>query len=48
MPIVNEHNDLIEVVFWDEIVEQGNHEQLLTIEGGYYRNLYDVQFASVE
>ncbi|OYU79988.1 MAG: antibiotic ABC transporter ATP-binding protein [Flavobacterium sp. BFFFF1] len=26
------------------IVEQGTHQQLLNIEGGHYRNLYDSQF----
>jgi ABC-type multidrug transport system fused ATPase/permease subunit len=26
------------------IVEQGTHTELLNIEGGYYRNLYDAQF----
>ena len=27
-----------------EIVEQGNHQELLNIESGYYKNLYEVQF----
>ena len=27
------------------IVEQGTHIQLLNIEGGYYKNLYDSQFS---
>ena len=27
-----------------EIVEQGNHQELLNIEGGYYKKLYEVQF----
>ena len=26
------------------IVETGTHEELLQIENGYYRNLYEVQF----
>ena len=26
------------------IVEVGTHDQLLQIENGYYRNLYEVQF----
>ena len=30
-----------------EIVEQGTHKELLTIENGYYRNLYEVQFSEV-
>ncbi|UZO79245.1 ABC transporter ATP-binding protein/permease [Aquimarina sp. ERC-38] len=29
------------------IVEQGTHEELLTITDGYYKNLYEVQFAAV-
>ena len=28
------------------IVEEGTHEQLLEIPNGYYKNLYDMQFAS--
>ncbi len=30
------------------IVEQGTHHQLLSREGGYYRNLYYSQFVSIE
>lgn len=30
------------------IVEQGTHAQLLNISGGYYKNLYDSQFLTVE
>ncbi|MFN8274694.1 MAG: ABC transporter ATP-binding protein [Flavobacteriaceae bacterium] len=30
------------------IVEQGTHAELLNISGGYYKNLYDSQFLSVE
>ncbi|GLB54023.1 xenobiotic ABC transporter ATP-binding protein [Neptunitalea chrysea] len=31
-----------------KIVETGTHEELLDIEGGYYRNLYEVQFMAEE
>ncbi len=31
-----------------QIVEQGTHDQLLKIEGGYYKNLYEVQFMDKE
>ena len=27
-----------------EIMEQGTHDELLSKENGYYRNLYDAQF----
>jgi len=27
------------------IVEQGTHQELVAKEGGYYKNLYDSQFA---
>ncbi len=30
------------------IVEQGNHQELLKITDGYYRNLYEVQFSEVK
>ncbi|GAA4271260.1 ABC transporter ATP-binding protein [Aquimarina gracilis] len=37
--------DKIIVMDQGEIVEQGNHNELLEIANGYYRNLYEVQFA---
>lgn len=37
--------DKIIVMDQGRIVEQGNHNELLQIENGYYRNLYEVQFA---
>jgi len=39
--------DTIIVMDQGEIVEQGSHQELLKIESGYYRNLYEVQFANV-
>ncbi|WP_025741830.1 ABC transporter ATP-binding protein [Aquimarina pacifica] len=39
--------DKIIVMNQGEIVEQGTHNELLEIESGYYRNLYEVQFATV-
>jgi len=30
------------------IVEEGTHDELLNIENGYYRNLYEVQFMNEE
>ncbi len=39
--------DKIIVMDSGTIVEQGNHTTLLEVENGYYRNLYDVQFATV-
>ncbi|WP_074408976.1 MULTISPECIES: ABC transporter ATP-binding protein [Aquimarina] len=39
--------DKIIVMDQGKIVEQGNHNELLQIENGYYRNLYEVQFADV-
>ncbi len=38
--------DKIIVMDQGEIVEQGNHNELLEIADGYYRNLYEVQFAA--
>lgn len=38
--------DKIIVMDQGKIVEQGNHKELLQIESGYYRNLYEVQFVS--
>lgn len=40
--------DKIIVLDKGNIVEIGTHEQLLQIENGYYRNLYEVQFATNE
>ena len=40
--------DLIAVINQGEIVERGNHEQLLKIEGGAYKALYDMQFKKQE
>lgn len=31
-----------------QIVEQGSHHELIAKEGGYYKNLYEVQFMSAE
>ncbi|TYP73534.1 ABC transporter ATP-binding protein [Aquimarina intermedia] len=39
--------DTIIVMDQGKIVEQGSHDELLTIDQGYYKNLYDVQFATV-
>ncbi|PTM08861.1 MAG: antibiotic ABC transporter ATP-binding protein [Bacteroidetes bacterium] len=40
--------DSIIVMDAGEIVEQGTHAELLEKEGGYYRNLYEVQFLQEE
>lgn len=40
--------DNIIVMDSGEIIEQGTHAQLLEKEGGYYRNLYEVQFLQEE
>lgn len=40
--------DNIIVMDSGEIVEQGTHSELLEKEGGYYRNLYEVQFLQEE
>lgn len=37
--------DKILVMEGGKIVEEGNHETLLEIENGYYRNLHEIQFA---
>ncbi len=39
--------DKIIVMDQGTIVEEGNHNELLKISDGYYRNLYEVQFAEV-
>jgi ATP-binding cassette, subfamily B, multidrug efflux pump len=40
--------DVIIVMDAGEIVEMGNHKELLKIENGHYRNLYEVQFMKQE
>ena len=40
--------DQIIVMDAGKIVEKGTHEELLQIENGYYRNLYEVQLLKVE
>lgn len=40
--------DLIVVMDAGEIVERGSHDDLLQIEDGHYRALYEQQFASLE
>lgn len=40
--------DRILVMDAGEVVETGNHQELLQKENGYYRNLYEVQFAAEE
>jgi subfamily B ATP-binding cassette protein MsbA len=40
--------DKIIVMDAGKIVEEGTHEDLLKIENGYYRNLYEIQFAKDE
>ncbi|MGH1385874.1 ABC transporter ATP-binding protein [Kordia sp.] len=40
--------DTIIVMDAGEIVEQGSHEELLQINNGYYKNLYEVQFIQQE
>lgn len=37
--------DKILVMDSGKIVEEGSHEELLKIDNGYYRNLYEIQFA---
>lgn len=37
--------DRIIVMDKGEIVEQGTHQELLQVENGYYKNLYEVQFS---
>jgi subfamily B ATP-binding cassette protein MsbA len=37
--------DMIIVMDQGKIVEKGTHNDLLLIENGYYKNLYDVQFS---
>jgi ABC-type multidrug transport system fused ATPase/permease subunit len=38
--------DKIVVMHQGLIVEQGRHQDLIQLEGGFYKNLYDAQFAS--
>jgi subfamily B ATP-binding cassette protein MsbA len=40
--------DTIIVMDQGKIVEQGSHQELLAIDGGYYKNLYEVQFMAEE
>ena len=40
--------DKIIVMDAGEIVEMGTHQELLQQEGGYYKNLYEVQFQQQE
>jgi ATP-binding cassette subfamily B multidrug efflux pump len=39
--------DKIIVMDKGKIVEQGNHYELIALEKGYYKNLYDSQFATI-
>ncbi|MFW5798244.1 MAG: ABC transporter ATP-binding protein [Planctomycetota bacterium] len=43
-----ENADKIVVIDKGRIMEEGSHDELLQIEGGHYRNLYDKQFAEEE
>ena len=38
--------DKIVVMHQGLIIEQGRHQELIQLEGGFYKNLYDAQFAS--
>ncbi|MBW1298550.1 ABC transporter ATP-binding protein [Aquimarina litoralis] len=40
--------DKIIVMDSGKIVEQGNHNELLKVEHGYYKNLYEVQFSEMK
>jgi len=40
--------DVILVMDQGKIVEKGTHKELLQQENGYYKNLYEVQFAVQE
>ena len=40
-----QHADQIAVLSKGRVVEYGKHEELLTIEDGFYRKLYEMQFA---
>lgn len=40
--------DQIIVMDAGKIVEKGTHDELLKVDNGYYRNLYEVQFLKVE
>ena len=41
-----QHADNIFVINYGQIIEQGNHQQLLEKENGAYRSLYNAQFKS--
>ena len=41
------HSDKIMVLKKGKIMELGSHEELLSIEDGHYRQLYDMQFAAM-
>ena len=40
--------DKIVVINEGQVVEKGTHEELLSIEGGAYRSLYEMQFKKQE
>lgn len=42
------HADVIIVMDQGQIVEKGTHQELLQIENGYYKNLYQSQFHAAE
>lgn len=42
-----QHAQQILVMSGGQIIERGNHEQLLENEKGHYRRLYDMQFSDM-
>ena len=40
--------DMIIVLKHGQIVEQGTHDELLLIEGGFYRNLWEKQSEQIQ
>jgi len=40
--------DMIIVMDQGQVVEKGTHKELLKIDNGYYKNLYEVQFSEVD